>query len=833
MKKFYQLFRLCLLILFVQSSNLFSQTQQYLHFDRVDDFVEIPNASQYVANADAISMTGWFYCDQLAYGQGMLAFRNGGTGTGEMYLIQLADGIVECRFISTGGFHEVVTPAFTIVPQVWQHIAWVYDGSKVEFFVDGVSKGSAAASGTFTTLDKPLAIGKHISPWNFNYGGGIDEVTLWSKALTVDDIQAMMQDELNGDEPGLELYYKCDQGVPEADNTSITHLTSTVEPGIRDGELKNFALIGTTSNFLGDVNTGFQAISFPQIGNKLISDVPFDLEATASSGLPVSYEIVSGPATVSGSTVTVTGNVGEVIVRANQPGDMTYDAALPIENSFWVLDPNTTLPNSEGRSPLAGDVMVPELGPIQLASITTIDFQDLFSVDNVVFEINGDNIAATDWENEHYTGWWTPPAYGSYTMNIIATNNYGASSIESVNFNVVSTADNMTANAGEAIWLNVNIGDEYVEIDLPSYIGAFDEIIGNLDIDCPAGGCDPWDRISGVWVKGHNGEWYEIIRYITPYGVACNSSIDLTDFRSILQGRVTFRFHLGTQGNGFLYTLNLDYKAGDPDYNYSTISKLWNQTYDFGDPDNLQPTATINSNFPNNAKAAKLKLVSTGHGWGDNNTGNAAEFHEDTHHIWVNGSQTFEQHNWYVCNPNPDSCSPQNGTWFHNRAGWCPGAIAQWFDYDMTPLINNSIELQYRFDEGYTDLCHPNNPNCVTGVTCPDCNAGFNPHLIVSSYLITLGDSPVDVETGLFDVEKEVGFEMFPNPTDGILNIKLEESAKFFEISVRNNLGQIIQLLTLENTQEAQLNVEKFSTGIYFVEIRTEDGIGTEKVIVE
>jgi hypothetical protein len=205
MKKFYQVFRLSLFIFLIQSSNLFSQTQQYLHFDRQNDFVEIPNASQYVANADAISMTGWFRCDQLAYGQGYLAFRNGGTGTGEMYLIQLSDGIMECRYISTAGFHEVVTPPFTIVPEVWQHIAWVYDGSKVEIFVDGVSKGSTPASGTFTTVDKPLAIGKHISPWDFYYGGGVDEVTLWSKALTVDDIQAMMQDELTGDEPGLEL----------------------------------------------------------------------------------------------------------------------------------------------------------------------------------------------------------------------------------------------------------------------------------------------------------------------------------------------------------------------------------------------------------------------------------------------------------------------------------------------------------------------------------------------------------------------------------------------------------------------------------------------------
>src|SRR5690606_432987 len=102
---------------------------------------------------------------------------------------------------------------------------------------------------------------------------------------------------------------------------------------------------------------------------------------------------------------------------------------------------------------------------------------------------------------------------------------------------------------------------------------------------------------------------------------------------------------------------------------------------------------------------AKLKLVSSGHGWGDNNTGNAAEFHNDTHHIWINGVETFEQNNWQDCNPNPDGCQPQNGTWFHDRAGWCPGSIAQWFDYDMTTFLSQGdVLMGYVFDEDYTDF---------------------------------------------------------------------------------------------------------------------------------
>jgi hypothetical protein len=80
-----------------------------------------------------------------------------------------------------------------------------------------------------------------------------------------------------------------------------------------------------------------QSIDFQVIADKLTTDLPFGLTATASSGLPVSFAIVSGPATVVGSTLTLDGAVGTVTVRASQPGNATYLAAPSIEQSFMVL----------------------------------------------------------------------------------------------------------------------------------------------------------------------------------------------------------------------------------------------------------------------------------------------------------------------------------------------------------------------------------------------------------------------------------------------------------------------------------------------------------------
>ena len=58
------------------------------------------------------------------------------------------------------------------------------------------------------------------------------------------------------------------------------------------------------------------------------------LGATASSGLPVSYA-VTGPAAVSGSTLTITG-AASVTVTASQADNADYAAATSVSQTFTV-----------------------------------------------------------------------------------------------------------------------------------------------------------------------------------------------------------------------------------------------------------------------------------------------------------------------------------------------------------------------------------------------------------------------------------------------------------------------------------------------------------------
>jgi hypothetical protein len=92
----------------------------------------------------------------------------------------------------------------------------------------------------------------------------------------------------------------------------------------------------TSSVLVQTVGQAAQTITFATIPNHQIGEAPFAVSASASSGLPVSFAIVSGPATISGNTVTLTGTTGTVTVRASQSGDVNYTAAPDVDRSFEV-----------------------------------------------------------------------------------------------------------------------------------------------------------------------------------------------------------------------------------------------------------------------------------------------------------------------------------------------------------------------------------------------------------------------------------------------------------------------------------------------------------------
>jgi hypothetical protein len=107
------------------------------------------------------------------------------------------------------------------------------------------------------------------------------------------------------------------------------------------GDSSNYQL--TQPQLVGDIPLVLQnKITLGPVPDKNYGDSPFLLTATSSSGLPVQV-LASGPScSILGLRVTITG-VGVCELTAEQPGDGTYEAALPVIETFTVLAARVTL----------------------------------------------------------------------------------------------------------------------------------------------------------------------------------------------------------------------------------------------------------------------------------------------------------------------------------------------------------------------------------------------------------------------------------------------------------------------------------------------------------
>src|SRR5207247_1367391 len=91
------------------------------------------------------------------------------------------------------------------------------------------------------------------------------------------------------------------------------------------------------------VTQASQSITFGALANQLFGSAPFTVSATASSGLPVSFNSqTTSVCTVSGSTVTLVA-VGTCTIRATQAGNTNYAAATPVNQSFQVTKASQTI----------------------------------------------------------------------------------------------------------------------------------------------------------------------------------------------------------------------------------------------------------------------------------------------------------------------------------------------------------------------------------------------------------------------------------------------------------------------------------------------------------
>src|SRR5690554_2608242 len=106
---------------------------------------------------------------------------------------------------------------------------------------------------------------------------------------------------------------------------------------------------------------------------------------------------------------------------------------------------------------------------------------------------------------------------------------------------------------------------------------------------------------------------------------------------------------------------------------------------------------------------------------------------------------------------------------------------------------------------------------------------------------LSAGGERVDIRgkngpTRVYDLTKSsshnnfshIEFNIYPNPATDILNIGLENDLVLEKVMIYNNLGQVVK-----TSKDVVVNVENLSSGVYFVEVITDQGKATKKVVIK
>ncbi len=156
-----------------------------LEFDGSDDYVNFGNPSDLPSGTSARSMCGWAKTDTVAAGWHWIA-AYGSPGTSQAMFIGI-NGVD----LYGGGYGDDVFQSNFWQIGVWYHICLTYDGTTARLYTDGINV--ATESKIWDLVSSRAHIGRQVNDAAEFWDGAIDDVRIYNKALTQNEIMQAMR----------------------------------------------------------------------------------------------------------------------------------------------------------------------------------------------------------------------------------------------------------------------------------------------------------------------------------------------------------------------------------------------------------------------------------------------------------------------------------------------------------------------------------------------------------------------------------------------------------------------------------------------------------------
>lgn len=373
-----ELFALFFPLLFALNVN----AQTALDFDGSNDYVVIPDNSA-LDFTSTYTIEAYIYVEAYQYGTIISKFEDDSDNRGYMINMgETGDNSKLCVINSTLNWstHIQWNTGFTPSLNTWYHIAITYDqtlgSNNLKLYVDGSLYAQTNYSTVLPNNAANLYIGGYDNPGNGVNGGAngrffngrIDEVRLWNDVRTPSEISTNYNIALGGSEAGLVAYYKFNDGTANVSNSGITTADDATSNNL-NGTITNFALSGTSSNFVSGVSlvtpipvptiTSFSPSS--GIVGSSITITGTNFNSTTSNNI-VFFGATKATVTAASTTsLTVTVPSGAtfdkiyVLNTVSETATLSSDFFTPIYNgtsSFSASDFDTPINYTVGNNPV-------------------------------------------------------------------------------------------------------------------------------------------------------------------------------------------------------------------------------------------------------------------------------------------------------------------------------------------------------------------------------------------------------------------------------------------------------------------------------------------------
>ena len=156
-------------------------------YDGTNDLITASGADASIEGATAISAFGWINPNSIS---GKTIFGKGFSNDSDEQFIVYFSTDSKFRLIlrTTAGRTLIDTTADAPSTGSWAHVGFTYDGTNVKLYADNVVVASTTTSGALTTGSTYSFIMGQSGSGTFFFDGKIDEVGLWTKALTTDEV---------------------------------------------------------------------------------------------------------------------------------------------------------------------------------------------------------------------------------------------------------------------------------------------------------------------------------------------------------------------------------------------------------------------------------------------------------------------------------------------------------------------------------------------------------------------------------------------------------------------------------------------------------------------